>query len=636
MRRLWLFALAFVLAFIVGCEKPGEEEREIPKDDTDWEIIHTSSDVMPNLATGDILSGGDFIAVGGGNGFVAISTDGGLSWESQNITAMDTMGFSVLAIDFADEQTGVLGGEASLFYTTDGGATWSRAQVSGVEIDSVDVKAVQYVGGGRFYALAGPYFLTSSDNGQSWTAHCIGLFEELGLGSNGFAFYDADHGVIVTTGSWVFYTSDGGATWSPETLATDKVFTAAAAKSAEEFLICGEEGKIFYRSAGDSVVWSGANNPRTNKQLSSIAVFGDYGIAVGIEGVAVISTDGGMNWDTTYALSTYGDQLWATFTPEGDAVLVVGVDPVRGGGSVRIGTGDLSSWVGANYGTNVILQDAAFTSPTEGVVVGKKATVLRTLDGGHTLLQRVLPYAFDITVSGVDFKNGSDGVAVGSDGAIFVTTDGGDHWNLVPQENIDVSGEIDHLNRVQFAGGDVVYAVGSDGIVLKSTDSGQSWFDVSPGVAAELMGLCFISETEGWVVGDAGVIVHTTDGGASWEEQSSGSNCALTGVSFVDASNGWACGNMALLRTTDGGQTWQATDVEPNLFTHFHDIGFVDAQRGWVVGNFGYILHTVDGGETWYRQAEGYTEANLYAIEVLDGAHVWAVGENGTVMRLLP
>lgn len=683
MRRIWFLSIAVIFLLMVGCDKPGEEEKEIPKDNTDWEIISSSANVMPPLTSGDILNGGQFIAVGAGGGFVAITTDGGLTWSTNTIEAMSSEGYGVNAIAFSDEQVGLLGGKKSLYRTTDGGQTWT--QVAQDIVGDASVQTIQYIGENTFYALCGIQLLISNDGGQTWTAQDIDPLTQLQIGANGMEFFDRNHGLLATTEFVALYTSDGGQTWHIEDLGVDSVFYDVAAVDTSLFYLCGQNGMVIFRTPVETTlaildtvwiydstmvvdslndttwqvdstigydtlgfiedttigIYQRAENGE-DRTLYSIDVYGDYGVIVGAaeeDETVLLSTDGGATWDISQYPNVYGDLVMTKFTPEGDAVLLVGDDGVRGGGAIRIGNGTLTQWDAANYGTSITILDLVFVNSQDGIFVGKKCAIYTTSDGGNTLIQSVCPTTEDmgdITINSVDFTTATNGIAVGTDSTIITTSDGGRSWQILPGDNISVDRTIDHLNKIQMVNENVGYIAGSEGILLKTEDGGDNWTQIPMDVEVELTALCFISENEGWVAGGSGLILHTTDGGASWEQQQSGVYSSISGITFIDSKLGWACGNMAILRTTDGGVNWQFSEIEPNLFGQFRDIAFTDSQRGWIVGNFGYILHTVDGGETWYRQASGYTENNLYAIYILNEANVWVAGDNGMIMKLIP
>jgi len=530
--------------------------------------------------------------------------------------------------------------------------------------------------------MYGSDLLITDDNGATWTTLTANILTEMELGATGMAFHDEQHGVVSTNGRYVLYTYDGGETWHIENVEMDTIFSAVTDIDEEKFFMCGEDGMIIFRELVettfaiietaavtdttwdedslmiiDTIDWAydttgwiedtliGIWTPTTNlfsRSLSSIDFYGNYGIAVGAgsgDESVLISTDEGLNWTITHETNVFGNLQQVTFDPGGNHVLIVGSDAIRGGGVVRIGSGTLSSWKAANYGTSVTITDLEFTSSQNGVAVGKKGGIYTTDDGGYTLMQKVCPIIIeggdtvtDITISSISFSTALDGIAVGTDEFIMKTSDGGDTWETVVYD----STAIDHLNEVLMTSENIGYILGNGGSVLKTEDGGDNWYPLDTPVEVELLSLYFFNNDEGWVVGDAGVIIYTSDGGVTWTEKESGVNNALTGISFTDANHGWICGNLTILRTTNGGDSWQFTEVQPNLFAFFRDIEFVDSNRGWIVGNFGYILHTVDGGDTWYRQAEGYTASNLYSLDILDGSHIWAAGDNGTVLKLIP
>jgi len=647
MRRILLASLLAVMLVFWGCEKPGEEEKEVPTDGTSWEIIHTNHSVLPTLFAGYISSDGQRIFLFGDKGFFAVSTDGGFTWTTDTVADMADSGYSIRCADFADENTGVIGGDMTIYRTTDGGATWTLV-ASQADFGEARVRKIKYVGNGKFYAIAGANFLRSTDYGATWEVVHIDYLDSTSYGLMSFDFVDEDNGYMITSGPVNFATTDGGLTWIPER--TEMGFHGYDVDAADDgtYFVCGDTTKIAYRTVSVSdtdttVSWTTVPISPTLTHpeaylLEGMRIEGSLGIAVGNDGLVIISTDGGETWQRTDAPGTYADFSYVALA--GDYALAVGLDNIRAEGFATLGTSNLSVWKGVSYGTRMELDDMVFVDEQTGFFVGKELSLFKTYDGGLTLYQRPLVAEHNVSVSGIDFGDDLHGVAVGSDGAIFTTSDGGETWTTVPEENIPYDTDIDHINKVRFVDPTTVYAVGTDidgnGIFLRSSDAGENWEVIQTGYNIELLNLDFLSPTVGWIVGEMGTVLKTTDGGDTWEQLPTGTNAGLNAVDFIDENHGWACGSFAILKTTDGGQNWQVAQIEDNLFALFHDIVFVDQNTGWIVGDFGYILHTVDGGETWYRQAAGMTESDLYAIYALDATHIWACGELGTILKLVP
>ncbi len=641
MRRIWLVGFIVFLLVFYGCEKPGEEEKEIPTDATSWEVVHNAQSIMPTLYTGELISGDDFIILGGDKGFIAISDDGGYTWETDSVGSMADSGYSIRSIAFADEQVGVLGGDMCLYRTGDGGQSWSL-MLSQEQIGETRIKKVDYLGDGIFCAIAGNYFIKSTDYGETWNIIPITYLDETSYGLMSFQFIDQNNGFAVSSGPIGFITTDGGETWEPETM--DVGFNVYDITSTDEgtYFICGDTSSISYRTGeGEwTMVASGIHSDTASLYvLSDIEINGNLGIVVGNDGMVSISTDAGESWQVTNALNIYGDIECVTFDSDGNYTLVVGNDLTRADGVARLGTG-LSSWKGISYGSVIPFYDLEFLDTYNGILVGKQTAIFKTYDAGANMFQKPIDTDRNITISGVDFCDENNGIAVGSDGIILFSVDGGESWNILDEENIDYPEEIDHLNKVQYIDEYTVYAIGLDeegnSIFLKSEDGGNSWAGSDIGVNADILDLHFLDAELGWIVGDGGTIVKTTDGGNSWEQLNSGTNSALTGVYFHNPDYGWICGTYTIMKTTDGGNSWDIAPVEGIIFAQFRDIVFRDSESGWIVGNFGYILHTVDGGETWYRQMAGITENNLLAIDMLDYSNIWICGERGMLLKLIP
>src|ERR1035437_8666350 len=126
-------------------------------------------------------------------------------------------------------------------------------------------------------------------------------------------------------------------------------------------------------------------------------------------------------------------------------------------------------------------------------------------------------------------------------------------------------------------------------------------------ISAPAPGVLFVATT----TSDA---LATSDGGASWTWSRTGGVAGFTGaegVQFVSTSDGWAWGadatgkNGVVLRTTDGGATWQSSLTIPVLPSL--SVSFADPSTGWLLAGedfsefYGYdvLSSTTDGGQTW-------------------------------------
>ena len=98
-------------------------------------------------------------------------------------------------------------------------------------------------------------------------------------------------------------------------------------------------------------------------------------------------------------------------------------------------------------------------------------------------------------------------------------------------------------------------------------------------------------------------------------------------VHFSDRLNGWVIGyNGTMIRTTDGGETWEGVTVDTG---DFRAIQFVDNEKGWLAGKDGAFYRTEDGN-SWERiLPSGYPEDE-------DFSNVWFQGDSlGFVQGLL-
>jgi photosystem II stability/assembly factor-like uncharacterized protein len=99
-------------------------------------------------------------------------------------------------------------------------------------------------------------------------------------------------------------------------------------------------------------------------------------------------------------------------------------------------------------------------------------------------------------------------------------------------------------------------------------------------------------------------------------------------IEMFDDTLGLASTSTVILRTVDGGATWDR--IAPERVASAAAFGFADAQRVWAVGGADGLARSDDGGITWAPQQSG-TKAFLQSIAVMSRDKVWVAGYGGVV-----
>jgi photosystem II stability/assembly factor-like uncharacterized protein len=160
-------------------------------------------------------------------------------------------------------------------------------------------------------------------------------------------------------------------------------------------------------------------------------------------------------------------------------------------------------------------------------------------------------------------------------------------------------------------------------------------FAAAPG----FFGVDFLSATNGWVVGSDATILRTADGGKTWQTQFAqvGGASLFDVCVLADGKTGWAVGaSGTVLRTTDGA-TWTRV-LSPSFDQSFTytSVKFVDAKVGWICGGVaagpmqgtpkGAIYRTDDGGLTWSSPSGVFPGWCPVALDAVSATSATCVG----------
>jgi photosystem II stability/assembly factor-like uncharacterized protein len=174
-------------------------------------------------------------------------------------------------------------------------------------------------------------------------------------------------------------------------------------------------------------------------------------------------------------------------------------------------------------------------------------------------------------------------------------------------------------------------AVGQRGHVALSDDGGKTWQQAQVPVSSDLLAVSFADPLNGWAVGQGGVVLHSADGGETWSKQLDGHDATQlieryygqggAGSTLPDAQT--YLDREAVLSSYGGTQALMA-------------VHFVDAHTGYVAGLFNRLLRTDDGGKTWQpwqHRVDNPNELHFYAMSA-DKQALYLTGEQGMVWRM--
>lgn len=232
--------------------------------------------------------------IGGENGLILKSTDGGQTWNAQTSGTNE----NIFRIAVVDSKTAFASGTGGLLMgTTDGGQHWQlRIQKSGlIFFDLSFANASDGWAVGEFETI-----LHTSDGGRSWAPQMGGKRANFKLPALfAISVRDAQHGWAAGQGGTLLRTENGGSTWqtvnapSASPMYSIVYFSGAANSAPQELWGSGDGGALLHVELNGGVP---AVQTPTVFSLSDVAFNGNNGVAVGLGGTIVHTSDGGAHW----------------------------------------------------------------------------------------------------------------------------------------------------------------------------------------------------------------------------------------------------------------------------------------------------------------------------------------------------
>ena len=275
-----------------------------------------------------------------------------------------------------------------------------------------------------------------------------------------------------------------------------------------------------------------------------------------------------------------------------------------------------------------------------------------TNDGGATWSPKTFSYDSEWLPIGISAISGTTAWTANynretsSSGAIFKTTDGGETWTRQGEELYQNS--VSFLNVIHFFNENEGYVQGDpvsgNFEIYRTEDGGETWTAVSvPSVLNLENGMFGIVCSTGdisWFGTSMGRIYKTSDKGATWTVLSTGTTKMISEMSWADEMNGAVTvanydqttgqpSDWQFLRTTDGGETWVAVNVEENYFSSFSLVpgtpGMIVASKSSDSIEENFSAYSTDWGTSWdiIDDSIRYIQVRMYDINT-----GWAGGFN--------
>lgn len=548
-------------------------------------------------------------------GTVEKTSDGGLTWTTLRVpllrdaTVPGFVYYTFVKVQFVSELHGfVLMNRGYICRTRDGGLTWSVHEVDTTAFHYSMTFISQEIG----YIATNKGIYKTIDSGSSWQ-------KVSDLPGTSVTFRNETNGWL--GGSYLWRTTNGGMEWSVADSSLKgnvKVFfldtTSAWASTSNGF----------FKTTDGGYTWNKIMDFSLGPISHFVFLSAQVGLATGSFGSLFRSEDGGVTWMdkkidliggnlpfVTDIHSIKDDHVWITTTSQNARreLLSQILYSSNKGNTWTTQFSDAGSW----------FSDVYFIDSLRGIVAGRNGAFLLTTNGGRDWVKRSM--GANGNLDAISFTDRLNGwlVEQATSTNIYRTRNAGELWTL--QGSLSIQGLNSSLSKIFFSDSLNGWAVGGDqateeGFIFRTSDGGKTWAQQFRRQVGFLADLFFIDSLKGWVVGSGvgykynisegdGAILRTTDGGVTWQFQRRPidevfgyeSVISLKSIFFVNESKGWAAGSPgAIIHTKDGGTTWM---VQPSK-SSFGDLRLfmTKEDEGWAVGDIGTILRYSSGGLT--------------------------------------
>lgn len=316
-----------------------------------------------------------------------------------------------------------------------------------------------------------------------------------------------------------------------------------------------------------------------------------FGWMVGSTGEVLKTADGGLSWGVQTKVEATEGLHHIRYIPGSDGLTAIAASHREIFRTVD--GGDTWAQVSLDFELGAIIQIQVISSTTL-FLSDRDGRILKSNNAGATWTILLEEPAEDFV--GLHFISEMTGWTSTKNGVIHQTTDGGETWN----ELTDLMSNT--VQDLVFIDENTGYLAANSGTFLKTTDGGVTWVDnAGMGYPSNGTELLVIDENEMYVLPGGGTkMYYSEDGGANWTDKAIIDHVYNDYFKLQRMSDGklWAIGDYQVVAySEDNGDTW--TDLYDALKGNLTFVKFIDENLGFAGGTGRYLLKTTDGGQTW-------------------------------------
>ncbi len=237
--------------------------------------------------------------VGGDNGFLSRTEDGGHSWVKQMVQTEAPIN----DIYFRDKEAGFLIAGNAIFATRDNGVRWTEVRrFTPREFDGADIElySVRFSSKKKGWVVGSvskrervidSILLYTENSGETWQRQRAPSRLEL----IHIDFANDKRGWISGANGTILTTIDSGASWTKQEAGTTATIFHLDFRNEKRGLAVGERGTIL-RTADGGVTWTPVTTKTRSTLLNVQFLSDDNGWAVGRSGTVLRTDDGGSSW----------------------------------------------------------------------------------------------------------------------------------------------------------------------------------------------------------------------------------------------------------------------------------------------------------------------------------------------------